>query len=291
MESKQDANESVAPNIPTEAKKDVVEEVNNDRVETSSITTKKDDQEDVTTTEAEDIEEPGRPKYWKTTWDQIKKYRDSHPAPVDAQGAHRCAKSENEKEHRFETLVALLLSSQTKDQHTYAAVANLRENLGPEGDHKLTPDTVIEATHEQIDNAIHSVGFHSQKATYLKRIAEILKKEHGGDVPLTLAGWMELPGIGRKMGVLGVQICWNEPTGVSADVHVTRIAKRLGWAKSTVADKVAVELEGWLPKDRWIDVNPLLVGFGQTLCGSIPKCTICPVTHCPSRKGKKSKPL
>ena len=43
-----------------------------------------------------------------------------------------------------------------------------------------------------------------------------------------------------------------------------------------------------MPKDKWIPINYLLVGFGQTICRPVgPKCAICPVQLlCPSSKVK-----
>jgi endonuclease III len=51
-------------------------------------------------------------------------------------------------------------------------------------------------------------------------------------------------------------------------------------------------LEGWLPQDLWGPVNPLLVGFGQTICvPRVPKCGECLLAQegiCPfAKKGLK----
>jgi endonuclease-3 len=35
-------------------------------------------------------------------------------------------------------------------------------------------------------------------------------------------------------------------------------------------------LEEWLPKNKWAEINHLLVGFGQTICKPIgPRCWEC----------------
>ena len=51
-------------------------------------------------------------------------------------------------------------------------------------------------------------------------------------------------------------------------------------------------MEGWLPNDLWGPVNPLLVGFGQTICiPRVPKCGECKLAEeriCPfANKGLK----
>lgn len=62
------------------------------------------------------------------------------------------------------------------------------------------------------------------------------------------------------------------------DTHVHRISNRLGWLKKTTRTPEATrkELESWLPKELWREVNHMLVGFGQTICKPIgPKCVSC----------------
>lgn len=76
------------------------------------------------------------------------------------------------------------------------------------------------------------------------------------------------------------------------DTHVHRISNRLGWAdtwnhknpKAQNPEKTRKLLESWLPKEHWKEVNPLMVGLGQTVCRAIgPKCHECAITHlCPS---------
>jgi len=62
------------------------------------------------------------------------------------------------------------------------------------------------------------------------------------------------------------------------DTHVHRIANRLGWVKKSTKtpEQTRNELEDWLPKPLWSEVNHLLVGFGQETClPRFPKCSEC----------------
>jgi adenine-specific DNA glycosylase len=57
---------------------------------------------------------------------------------------------------------------------------------------------------------------------------------------------------------------------------VHRIANILNWVHTTTPEKTRVELESWLPEELWGPVNPLMVGFGQTVCvPRVPKCGKC----------------
>ena len=63
------------------------------------------------------------------------------------------------------------------------------------------------------------------------------------------------------------------------DTHVHPISNRLGWTgeggtKTPEATRKA--LEDWLPREKWLEVNWLLVGFGQQTCLPInPRCEVC----------------
>eukprot|EP00806_Schmidingerella_arcuata_P005905 Macronucleus_6375.p2 GENE.Macronucleus_6375~~Macronucleus_6375.p2 ORF type:complete len:150 (+),score=19.64 Macronucleus_6375:1-450(+) len=93
------------------------------------------------------------------------------------------------------------------------------------------------------------------------------------------------------MAHLTLQHSFNKVEGVSVDTHVHRISGRLGWVKNAATPgKTAEQLEAWLPKDKWVSVNHLLVGFGQTICKPIgPRCWQCKVAKlCPMRPKNKA---
>ena len=47
---------------------------------------------------------------------------------------------------------------------------------------------------------------------------------------------------------LVMQIAWNKVEGVAVDVHVHRIANRLGWMKTTKPEETRKRLEEMLPR-------------------------------------------
>ncbi|KAJ3128361.1 DNA N-glycosylase and apurinic/apyrimidinic (AP) lyase [Nowakowskiella sp. JEL0407] len=225
------------------------------------------------------------PKNWELVFSKICEFRKVNIAPVDSIGCSRLAKSKDPKARntKFETLTALLLSSQTKDEQTSIAVRNLQE-------HGLSVESILQMTEAEIKSCIGNVGFHNKKATYLKKIATILAESYDSDIPSTLEGLQSLPGMGPKMSHLCMQSAWFVNSGIGVDTHVFRISKRLGWAKGKNPEEVRMELESWLPETHWKEVNELLVGFGQVHCSAkSPKCADCPVKDlCPKiglRKG------
>jgi endonuclease-3 len=239
-------------------------------------------------------QQPFVPRHWQQVFAGITRQRERlPPAPVDTMGCATLADpSTPPAVQRFHILVSLLLSSQTKDQVTSAAVRALQTQV-PGG---LTPAALLALPAAKIDKLIEKVGFHTRKTQYLLGVARRCEEEHGGDIPRDLRGLLDLPGIGPKMAHLVMQAAWGQSDGIGVDVHVHRIAHRLGWVP-TPAGKGAGRLwekrdpevtrealQGWLPRDLWAPINPLLVGFGQLLClPRNPNCFDCDVKSlCPS---------
>ncbi|XP_027355879.1 endonuclease III homolog 1, chloroplastic isoform X2 [Abrus precatorius] len=135
------------------------------------------------------------------------------------------------------------------------------------------------------------VGFYTRKATNLKKIANICLMKYEGDIPSSIEQLLLLPGIGPKMAHLVMNVGWNNVQGICVDTHVHRICNRLGWVsrlgtkqKTLTPEETRGALQRWLPKEEWVPINPLLVGFGQTICTPLrPRCGECRISElCPS---------
>ncbi|ORY53484.1 DNA glycosylase [Rhizoclosmatium globosum] len=230
---------------------------------------------------------PTIPSNFDDVYAAIQQYRKTHTAPVDTIGCGWLADRELAgPEFRFQTLTALLLSSQTTDERNAAAIERLKAL--PDG---LNPPSIIATETQTLEDILRGVSFHKRKAVYLKETAKMVLDKFEGDVPNTLEGLLEFPGVGPKMAYLALQCCWDISVGIGVDTHVHRIANKLGWVstKKTEPESTRKELEDWLPKKYWAEINPLLVGFGQTCCTAVkPHCDSCPVAdYCPKKSFKK----
>ncbi|KAG7086375.1 hypothetical protein E1B28_002335 [Marasmius oreades] len=230
------------------------------------------------------------PENWREVYDKIKEMRKNVIAPVDTMGCHQAQHAEKDpKNRRFAVLVSLMLSSQTKDEVTNAAVLKLREALGG----TISVDTMIAAEEKTISEAIGKVGFWRRKTQYLKQAALQLRDEFGSDVPKTVDELCGLPGVGPKMAFLALQVAWNLNQGIGVDVHVHRITNRLGWHKLPTKnpEETRLNLQSWLPKDLHAEINYMLVGFGQMICLPVgPRCEQCTLSKdklCPSAQTPK----
>lgn len=222
------------------------------------------------------------PPNWEETWRLTTTMRSQVLAPVDTMGCESLADpSVPPKEQRFQTLVSLMLSSQTKDTVTAGAVRALQRGLAG----GLTVEAIRDVDAAELDGMIRSVGFHNNKTRFLKATAEILAKAYGGDIPDSIEGLVALPGVGPKMGYLTLSAAWGRDEGIGVDVHVHRITNLWGWHRTKTPEETRARLEAWLPRDKWHAINTLLVGFGQTWCPPVGrKCEKCLLAKglCPS---------
>ncbi|CAH2059916.1 unnamed protein product [Thlaspi arvense] len=225
------------------------------------------------------------PENWVKVLEGIRQMRSSGDAPVDSMGCDKAGSFLPPTERRFAVLLGSLLSSQTKDQVNNAAIHRLHQNG------LLTPEAIDKANESTIRELIYPVGFYTRKATYMKKIAKICLEKYNGDIPSSLDDLLALPGIGPKMAHLILHIAWNDVQGICVDTHVHRICNRLGWVsrpgikqKTSTPEETRVALQQWLPKEEWVAINPLLVGFGQTICTPLrPRCETCSVAKlCPA---------
>ena len=137
-----------------------------------------------------------------------------------------------------------------------------------------------------LNELIAKVGFHNNKTRYIKATAEALRDKFAGDIPDSIEGMISLPGVGPKMAYLCMSAAWGRDEGIGVDVHVHRITNLWGWHKTRTPEETRAELEAWLPREKWHDINHLLVGFGQTYCLPMGrKCGECDLAMrglCPS---------
>lgn len=234
-------------------------------------------------------EQPGQPKNWQQIYELVRAMREKIVTPVDSMGCamipltlHREYDQITPLEpklFRFQLLVSLMLSAQTKDEVNYKAMRALVAYCKSVGfQDGLTVEAIMHIDEAKLDELIFSVGFHRRKAAFIKKAVVILHDKYHGDIPQTLEGLVELPGVGPKMAFLTLQAGWNLNVGIGVDTHVDRLAKMWGWVskKCKNPEQTRLELEKWLPKQYWREINPLLVGFGQTIC--LPRgrrCDLC----------------
>ena len=175
----------------------------------------------------------------------------------------------------FDQLIACLLSIRTYDEVAYPATKRLFERA-------RTPADILELSVEQVDALIQPCTYHESKAPQILAIAKRTVEEFGGELPCDREVLISMHGIGPKCANLTLGIACGEPF-IGVDVHVHRVSNRWGYVQTKTPEKTMVALETKLPRDKWVEINRLLVPFGKHVCtGNLPKCSTCPLLDmCP----------
>lgn len=178
----------------------------------------------------------------------------------------------------FKILISCLLSLRTKDENT----EKVSDRLFKVAD---TPEGILELSVEELERLIFSSGHYHKKAQTLKHVSKEILERFGGEVPSSKEELMSIKGIGPKTANIVLCFAFGQIV-IPVDVNVHRVANRLGWVETKLAEKTEKELEKVLPKKYWKEINRIFILHGKTICVPIsPKCSICPVIDYCKRAG------
>ena len=178
----------------------------------------------------------------------------------------------------YTTLISCVLSLRTKDQTTAAA----SDRLFAVAD---TPERMLSLAESEIEELIYPVSFFRVKSKTLLRISADLIERFGGTVPDAIEDLLTLPGVGRKTANIVITLAFRQP-GIAVDTHVHRIPNRWGYVQTRNPDETEVALRRKLPRRYWLELNEVLVAFGQNLCKPVsPLCSRCPIAEVCDRRG------
>ena len=178
----------------------------------------------------------------------------------------------------FRVLVSCLISLRTRDEVTAAASARLFTRAAG-------PAEMLELTQQEIAELIYPAGFYRNKAAQILAISAALVRDHGGVVPDRLDDLLQFKGVGRKTANLVLTLGFGKP-GICVDTHVHRVCNRWGYLATRNPHDTEMALREILPHQYWLEINDLLVAFGQNICQPLsPRCSVCPVAGYCSRVG------
>jgi endonuclease III len=183
----------------------------------------------------------------------------------------------------FLILISCLLSLRARDSMSVPVSRALFERA-------RTPRHVVALSRTELEKIIHPIGFYKNKARVLQEVAQALLDRFRGNVPSTEAELLSIKGIGRKTANLVLGEAFHIPA-ICVDVHVHRIANRLGLVKTNTPEETEEWLKYVVPREQWIEINRLFVMWGQNIClPTVPRCSRCALEHlCPKFHVKKSK--
>lgn len=211
--------------------------------------------------------------YWQSVFDTFKDTLRKEGAPLPSVSQIAAEYGHDP----YAILVSTLISLRTRDEVTLEASKRLLS---------AAPDvkTLAAISEEAVAEAIKPAGFYKRKAAQLKAIAGNLLEKHGGEVPSSQEDLLSLPGVGIKTANLTLNLGFGVEA-ICVDCHVHQIANRIDWIDTKTPEESVAALEAIMPRRFWIDLNELLVSYGQVICTPIsPFCSKCPAAvSCPRK--------
>lgn len=165
----------------------------------------------------------------------------------------------------YQLLVMVVLSAQSRD--------DVINKIAPKF-FAAWPDmsALATATPEKLFPFLAGVRNFAHKASWIVNIARQVKTDKG--IPNTQEELVKLPGIGRKSANVILRELHRPPEGVIVDLHVVRVAPRLGIVKDDDPKKIEEKLMKMLPADEW-DAGMAMSFLGREICSPKPQCEIC----------------
>lgn len=165
-------------------------------------------------------------------------------------------KSELDYKDNFSLLIAVILSAQATDVSVNKVTPIL---------FKAYPDaySLAKANQDDVMEIIKTIGLYKNKAKFIIAASKKLVEDFNGIVPSTREELMTLPGVGRKTANVVLAEGFKIPA-IAVDTHVSRVAKRLGWADEN--DNVLIieqKIMDLVPKEKWAKVHHQLLLFGR----------------------------
>lgn len=171
----------------------------------------------------------------------------------------------------YQLLVAVVLSAQDSDKHINSLTPAL---------FKAFPDmkSLARADAEALYPFIGKVRSSLKKTHWLLQIARKVKNDK--NIPLTMEGLTELPGIGRKSANVIMREAGIKPEGIIVDLHVVRVAPRIGIATGTDPKKIEQQMMEVIPQKNWGEIGMAISFLGREICRpKNPKHDDCPIKN------------
>lgn len=174
-------------------------------------------------------------------------------------------------ENPYQLLIATILAAQSTDVGVNKATPALFKKFP-------TPQALAKGSEEEIDSYITDVNFHRNKAGLVKRAAQMIVDQFGGQVPENMADLDSLPGVARKTANVVLSCAFKKPEGIIIDTHMIRMSNRLGLTTEKDPVKIEKALMEIVPKEHWVDFPLMLILHGRHFCTARPHtCQNCPL--------------
>ncbi|MBI3502766.1 MAG: endonuclease III [Bacteroidetes bacterium] len=157
----------------------------------------------------------------------------------------------------YQLVVMVILSAQDSDRHINQVAIPLFEAF-------LDIPSLARADEQMLHKYISGVRNFGNKTKWLMNLAKTVKEDK--NIPLTMDGLTALTGIGRKSANVIMRETGKKAEGVIVDLHVVRVAPRLGIATGTDPKKIEKQIMETLPEKDWREIGMAISFLGREIC-------------------------
>jgi endonuclease-3 len=182
----------------------------------------------------------------------------------------------------YELVVMVILAAQDSDAHINKVAPEL---------FKAFPDmkALATGTKDSLFPLLNKVRNFANKTKWLMALASQVKEDK--NIPMTMEDLTALPGIGRKSANVIMRESGAKAEGIIVDLHVVRVAPRLGIAEGEDPKKIEKQMMEVLDPKDWGEAGMAISFLGREICRPTnPKQNECVMkgvcTYYASQKGK-----
>jgi endonuclease III len=205
----------------------------------------------------------------------VERLREAYPAATELAHANP-----------FQLLIATILSAQTTDKMVNLVTPKLFARYPRAFD-------LAAADPAEVETIVKPTGFYRVKARRIIAASRKLVELFGGEVPASMDGLLQIPGIGRKTANVILGAGFSQP-GFAVDTHVIRLTNLLKLVSTRDPVKIERQVCSMVPAEEWTGLSLRLILHGRRVCiARRPRCEECILNDfCPSsttrpKPGKK----
>jgi len=179
-------------------------------------------------------------------------------------------------ENPFQLLIATILSAQTTDKMVNLVTPKLFARYP-------TAFDLAAADPAEMETIVKPTGFYRVKARRIIAASRKLVELFGGEVPASMEGLLQVPGIGRKTANVILGAGFDQP-GFAVDTHVIRLTNLIKLVSSRDPVKIERQVTSMVPPEEWTGLSLRLILHGRRVCiARRPRCEECILNDfCPS---------
>ena len=159
----------------------------------------------------------------------------------------------------WQTLIATLMSAQSRDQTTIPIAENLFKKYP-------TLITLAKANYKDVLKIFKSLNYNRTKAKHVIEATKFILKNYNGKIPEDVEKLIKIPGVGRKTANV-VRSEVHNSAAIGVDTHVHRISNVLGLVKTKTPHQTEIELVKIIPHKYRSKVNRIFVLWGKHVTG------------------------